>query len=134
MSRWARDICRCREGRPPSSIAAMNSHATGPAAVELCGVVKTFRSPGGELVRAVDGIDLSISTGEVVAFLGPNGAGKTTSLDMVLGLTTPSAGTVATYGANPRQAVRAGRVSAVLQTGGLLRDITVRETVRMIAS
>ena len=53
---------------------------------------------------------------------------------MVLGLTTPSAGTVAVFGANPRQAVRAGRVSAVLQTGGLLRDITVRETVQMIAS
>jgi len=112
----------------------MNIATNGPKAVELSGVEKTFRSPGGELVRAVDGIDLSISPGEVVAFLGPNGAGKTTTLDMVLGLTTPSAGTVAVFGANPRQAVRAGRVSAVLQTGGLLRDITVRETVQMIAS
>jgi ABC-2 type transport system ATP-binding protein len=102
--------------------------------VELSGVVKTFPSPGGDLVRAVDGIDLAISPGEVVAFLGPNGAGKTTSLDMVLGLNSPSAGTVAVFGANPRHAVRAGRVSAVLQTGGLLRDITVRETVQMIAS
>ena len=112
----------------------MNTPTTGPAAVELRGVVKTFQSPGGEPVRAVDGINLAIAPGEVVAFLGPNGAGKTTSLDMVLGLTTPSAGTVAVFGANPRQAVRAGRVSAVLQTGGLLRDITVRETVQMIAS
>ena len=57
----------------------MDSPATGPAAVELSGVVKTFQSPGGELVRAVDGIDLAISPGEVVAFLGPNGAGKTTT-------------------------------------------------------
>lgn len=112
----------------------MDSHTTGPAAVELSGAVKTFQSPGGELVRAVDGVDLAISPGEVVAFLGPNGAGKTTTLDMVLGLTAPSAGTVTVFGANPRQAVRAGRVSAVLQTGGLLRDITVRETVQMIAS
>jgi ABC-2 type transport system ATP-binding protein len=112
----------------------MDSPTTGPAAVALSRAVKTFQSPGGELVRAVDGIDLAISPGEVVAVLGPNGAGKTTCLDMLLGLTCPSAGTVAVFGASPRQAVRAGRVSAVLQTGGLLRDITVRETVQMIAS
>lgn len=112
----------------------MDSVTSGLAAVELSGAVKIFQSAGGELVRAVDGVDLAIAAGEVVAFLGPNGAGKTTCLDMVLGLTTPSAGTVTVFGANPRQAVRAGRVSAVLQTGGLLRDITVRETVQMIAS
>ncbi len=112
----------------------MDTTTTGPAAVELLGLVKTFRSPGGQLVRAVGGVDLTVSPGEVVAFLGPNGAGKTTALDMVLGLTTPSAGTVTIFGADPRQAVMTGRVSAVLQTGGLLRDITVRETVQMIAS
>jgi len=112
----------------------MHTTTTPPAAIELRGLVKTFGSTGDALVRAVDGIDLTIRTGEVVAVLGPNGAGKTTSLDMVLGLTTPSGGTVAVFGAEPRRAVMAGRVSAVLQTGGLLRDITVRETVQMIAS
>jgi ABC-2 type transport system ATP-binding protein len=112
----------------------MHTTTTRPAAIELHGLVKTFGLPGGERVRAVDGIGLTISPGEVVAVLGPNGAGKTTTLDMVLGLTTPTAGTVAVFGAGPRQAVRAGRVSAVLQSGGLLRDITVRETVQMIAS
>src|SRR5690625_5847130 len=69
-----------------------------------------------------------------MAFLGPNGAGKTTALDMVLGLTEPTTGTVSVHGQRPRQAVRAGRVSAVLQSGGLLRDLSVRETVQMIAS
>jgi len=112
----------------------MHTTTITPAAIELRGLVKTFGLPGGEVVRAVDGIGLTISPGEVVAVLGPNGAGKTTALDMVLGLTTPTAGTVAVLGAEPRRAVMAGRVSAVLQTGGLLRDITVRETVRMIAS
>jgi ABC-2 type transport system ATP-binding protein len=82
----------------------------------------------------VDGIDLTIEPGEVVAFLGPNGAGKTTTLDMVLGLTEPTSGTVRVYGNGARAAVIAGQVSAVLQTGGLLRDLTVRETVVMIAS
>ena len=85
-------------------------------------------------MRAVDGIDLTIDRGEVVAFLGPNGAGKTTTLDMVLGLTDPTSGTVRVFGRGAREAVVAGEVSAVLQTGGLLRDLTVRETVRMIAS
>jgi len=113
----------------------MEATTQAPAAVELRNLVKTFKTAGGEHpVRAVDGVDLTITPGEVVAFLGPNGAGKTTTLDMVLGLTTPSSGTVTAFGADPRRAVAAGRVSAVLQTGGLLRDITVRETVQMIAS
>ncbi|MGJ9411175.1 ABC transporter ATP-binding protein [Aeromicrobium sp. CF4.19] len=110
----------------------MNSNAT--AAIELRDVVKTFSSPGSDAVTAVNGLDLTVQPGEVVAFLGPNGAGKTTTLDMVLGLTAPTSGTVDVYGQAPRRAVEAGRVSAVLQTGGLLRDLSVRETVRMIAS
>ncbi len=105
-----------------------------PPAIELTHLAKAFRTPGGERVRAVNGIDLTIRSGEVVAFLGPNGAGKTTTLDMVLGLTSPSDGTVEVFGQPPRRAVNAGRVSAVLQTGGLLHDLTVRETVQMIAS
>jgi ABC-2 type transport system ATP-binding protein len=107
-----------------------------PAAIELRSLVKVFapRRGADSEVRAVDGLDLRIGQGEVVAFLGPNGAGKTTTLDMVLGLTEPTSGTVEVFGRRPRAAVVSGQVSAVLQTGGLLRDLTVRETVRMIAS
>ncbi len=113
----------------------METSTGPPPAVELRELVKTFKTAGSEQpVRAVHGVDLSIVPGEVVAFLGPNGAGKTTTLDIVLGLTTPTSGTVSVFGSPPRQAVAGGRVSAVLQTGGLLRDITVRETVQMIAS
>lgn len=103
-------------------------------AVELSAVTKSFRSHSAAPVHAVRGIDLSIAPGELVAFLGPNGAGKTTTLDMVLGLTTPTSGTVRVMGHKPRRAVQDGLVAAVLQTGGLLRDVTVRETVEVIAA
>lgn len=84
-------------------------------------------------VEAVRGVSLSISPGEVVAFLGPNGAGKTTTLDIALGLSKPTSGDVALFGTAPRRAIKAGKVSAVLQTGGLLLDHTVENLVRMVA-
>lgn len=101
-------------------------------ALRIAGLTKTFRTRG-ETVTAVDDVDLVVAPGEIVALLGPNGAGKTTTIDLLLGLTAPSAGTVEVYGASPAAAVSAGRVSAVLQTGGLLPDFTVAETVRAVA-
>ena len=100
---------------------------SGPAgAISLHGVHKHFGA-----VQAVRGLDLSIGHGEVVAFLGPNGAGKTTTIDMILGLSQPTAGDVSVFGLAPRQAISRGLVSAVLQTGGLLPDMTVAETARV---
>jgi ABC-2 type transport system ATP-binding protein len=98
-------------------------------AIHLGGVTKDFGK-----VHAVRRIDLEIEQGEIVAFLGPNGAGKTTTIDMVLGLTRPTAGDVEVLGLPPRQAIARGLVSAVMQTGGLLKDLTVRETVAYTAS
>src|SRR6478672_1548639 len=102
---------------------------TGLHAVRLAGLVKSFGS-----VRAVRGIDLSVRPGEIVAFLGPNGAGKTTTIDLMLGLSRPDSGTAEVYGMDPQAAVRHGLVSAVMQSGGLLRDLTVEETLRLTAS
>lgn len=103
-------------------------------AVSINDLRKTFTPRRGSPVEAVRGLDLQIERGEVVALLGPNGAGKTTTVDMVLGLTSPTSGQVRVFDGDPRRAVLDGRVSAVLQTGGLLRDLTVRETVEVIAS
>jgi ABC-2 type transport system ATP-binding protein len=100
-----------------------------PAAVDAVGLVKSYGA-----VSAVDGISLRIQSGEVVAFLGPNGAGKTTTIDMLLGLSRPDSGTVSLYGQSPRSAIAHGLVSAVMQTGGLLQDVTVRETVQLTAT
>uniref|UniRef100_UPI00296F5D3B ABC transporter ATP-binding protein n=2 Tax=Microbacteriaceae TaxID=85023 RepID=UPI00296F5D3B len=104
-----------------------------PVVLELSAVKRHFGT-GDRRVQAVDGVDLSIRRGEVVALLGPNGAGKTTTLDMLLGLTEPSSGTVRVLGTTPQRATSSGSIGAVLQTGGLLGDLTVGETVRLIAS
>jgi ABC-2 type transport system ATP-binding protein len=85
-------------------------------------------------VRAVGRVDLLIAPGEVVALLGPNGAGKSTMIDMILGLTRPDSGDIALLGETPREAMREGAVGVMLQEAPLLDDVTVRETVAMIAS
>src|SRR3954454_3008427 len=105
--------------------------ATGRAApaVALRGLTKRFGA-----VTAVDALDLTIEQGEIVAFLGPNGAGKTSTIDMVLGLSRPDAGTAEVFGMTPRSAVAHGLVTAVMQSGGLLKDLTVAETVELTAA
>ncbi|WP_433756457.1 ABC transporter ATP-binding protein [Nocardia sp. CA-135398] len=103
-------------------------------AIELRDLRKSFRLPGGGEVHAVDGLDLVVAPGEIVAFLGPNGAGKTTTIDMLLGLATPDFGSVRVFGGSPAEALAAGRISAVMQSGGLLPDLTVAETVRLVAT
>ncbi|HSA51264.1 MAG TPA: ABC transporter ATP-binding protein [Yinghuangia sp.] len=66
------------------------------AAVSVQGLVKTFGR-----TRALDGLDLTVATGEVHGFLGPNGAGKTTAIRVLLGLLRPDGGEVALLGGDP---------------------------------
>ena len=100
--------------------------------IRLQGLVKSFRSPQG-MVHAVRGVDVAIASGETVALLGPNGAGKTTTIDMLLGLTTPDSGSVSLFGRPPSEAIKDGAIGAMLQTGSLIRDLSVRELITMMA-
>jgi ABC-2 type transport system ATP-binding protein len=97
--------------------------------IALCGLVKSFGD-----VQAVRGVDIVIGRGETVALLGPNGAGKSTTIDMMLGLSRPDAGTVGVFGRTPAEATRAGLVSGMLQVGDLIRELKVRELVKVMAS
>jgi ABC-2 type transport system ATP-binding protein len=85
-------------------------------------------------IEAVRGIDVTIEPGETVALLGPNGAGKSTTIDMILGLAEPDGGTISVLGGTPAAAIDAGQVGAMLQTGALIRDLSVRELIAMVAS
>jgi ABC-2 type transport system ATP-binding protein len=109
---------------------------TGPAAeqtITLEGLTKSFSSSQGP-IHAVRGIDVAIQRGETVALLGPNGAGKSTTIDMVLGLLKPDAGRASIFGRSPEAAVAAGQIGAMLQTGAVIRDVTVRELMAMMAA
>ena len=99
------------------------------AAIEARELSKRYGS-----IEAVRGIDLDVATGETVALLGPNGAGKSTTIDMILGLLRPDGGAVSVFGGAPEEAIAAGLVGAMLQSGGLIRDLSVRELIGMVAS
>ncbi|MFC8091379.1 ABC transporter ATP-binding protein [Streptomyces sp. NPDC057301] len=96
---------------------------------EVVGFDQVSKSYGD--VRAVDGLTLALHPGETVALLGPNGAGKSTTLDLLLGLKRPDSGSVGVFGTDPREAIVAGRVGAMLQSGGLMGEVTVAEMVRL---
>ncbi|OYO07800.1 ABC transporter ATP-binding protein [Enemella evansiae] len=97
-------------------------------AIRTSGLTKSFGT-----LTAVDHLDLTIPAGQVVALLGPNGAGKSTTTEMILGLSTPDAGTIEIFGGDPVEAVRRGEVGAMLQSGPLLEGVTVRGLLQMMA-
>jgi ABC-2 type transport system ATP-binding protein len=99
-------------------------------AIEAIGLSKSFRG-----VRAVDGVDLLVEAGDVVALLGPNGAGKTTTLMMLLGITDPDAGRVRLLGhAIPEDRSRAmEHVSFTATYAQPPGDLRVRQFLRVFA-
>ncbi len=97
-------------------------------AIEVAGLCKHYGD-----IEAVTGVDLSVATGEVVAFLGPNGAGKTTTVEILEGLRTRTSGDVQVLGVDPAQATAEWRerIGVVLQGAKHEGDFTAAEIVTM---
>jgi ABC-2 type transport system ATP-binding protein len=100
------------------------------AAIEVTGLRKVY----GDVV-AVDGLDLTVDEGEVVALLGPNGAGKTTTVETLEGYRTRDAGAVSVLGHDPQTGGRSfrARIGVVLQEAGFEENFTPRELIRLHA-
>ncbi|QWF81955.1 ATP-binding cassette domain-containing protein [Amycolatopsis sp. CA-230715] len=91
------------------------------------GLARRFAGRGRAEVHAVQGVDLDVAAGELVAFLGPNGAGKTTTLRMLTTLLRPTGGTATVAGHDLRTdpvGVRRG-IGYVAQGGGCSPETTV---------
>jgi ABC-2 type transport system ATP-binding protein len=96
------------------------------AAITVRGVRKSYGS-----VQALDGVDLTVRRGEVLALLGPNGAGKTSLVEILEGHRVADAGEISVLGHDPAKLGRAfrERIGIVLQEEGLEENLTVREMV-----
>src|SRR5437868_1239916 len=92
-----------RQAGHMTSTYASDPGAPSRAGIDLRGLTKSYRTPGGGVVEAVRGVDLAIAPGETVALLGPNGAGKSTTIDMMLGLLPPDSGSVQLFGMKPAE-------------------------------
>ncbi|MGH8930121.1 MAG: ATP-binding cassette domain-containing protein [Egibacteraceae bacterium] len=78
---------------------------------------------------ALQGVDLDVPAGQLLAVLGPNGAGKTTAVNLLCGLRRPDAGTVEVLGGDPRDAATRRHVGVTPQAAGTPEALTVREVV-----
>ncbi|MBI1344849.1 ATP-binding cassette domain-containing protein [bacterium] len=102
--------------------------------IEVQELTKDFTS-GGQTLRAVDRLTLTVGRGEVYGLLGPNGAGKTTSLRMILGLLAPTSGDAIIGGARVStnsDAVKQ-RIGLVSASSGLYQWLSPRETLSYFA-
>jgi ABC-2 type transport system ATP-binding protein len=107
------------------AVATVNSAGTGVAS--LNSVTKRYRNG----VLALDNLSLSLYPGEIVALLGPNGAGKSTAVRLLMGLSSPSSGSVCIFGADPRQNAARLRTGVMLQVGRAPEMLSVREQINL---
>jgi putative ABC transport system ATP-binding protein len=105
--------------------------------LELRGVVKRFHR-GAEAIAALDGVDLDVAAGELVALLGPSGSGKSTLIHLGAGLDDPDEGTISLDGRDfgactkrERARLRRQRIGLVFQFFHLLPALTVAENVEL---
>ncbi|HZZ33817.1 MAG TPA: ABC transporter ATP-binding protein [Phenylobacterium sp.] len=96
----------------------------GDALARLVGVQKRY----GDTV-ALNGLDLEVRPGELLAVLGPNGAGKTTAIALMLGLQIPDAGEVTLFGRSPHDLAARRNVGVMMQEVALPDALTVRDLI-----
>ncbi len=115
---------------PGSSPGRAGPRGAAAPAVRVRGLRKAYGDK-----RAVDGLDLDIARGEIVAVLGPNGAGKTTTVEVLEGFRDRDDGEVTVLGTDPAAAGRAwrARIGVVAQDSRDQADLTVAESVRHTA-
>lgn len=130
---------RLRPSRPRPSVQVLSEPArpTAPVAVDgavlsAAGIVRTF-----EGLRALDGVDLSVSPGELVGLIGPNGSGKTTLLNVLSGVLQPDEGSVRLLGrdvtgARAHRIARMG-IARTFQNIRLFPELTVLENIQAAA-
>lgn len=83
---------------------------------------------------ALDGLNLALYPGEIVALLGPNGAGKTTAVRLLLGLIAPTSGTARVMGRDPRNSETRTGIGAMLQVTRVPETLRVREHIDLFRS
>jgi len=112
--------------------AARPAVPEGELAVRVRGLRKSYDG----VVQALDGVDLDVRRGEVLALLGPNGAGKTTLVEILEGHRTADAGDVSVLGHDPARRERAfrARIGIVLQEEGIDQTLGVREVVELYSA
>ncbi len=103
---------------------ARDGGQTREALARLSGVRKRY----GETV-ALNGLDLEVRAGELLAVLGPNGAGKTTAIALMLGLQDPDAGEAALFGRSPHDLAARRNVGVMMQEVALPDALTVRDLI-----
>jgi len=108
----------------------LNAGNYAPLMVEAKGLVKVFRDFWRRpKVRAVDGIDFNVGSGEIVGLLGPNGSGKSTTIKMLLGLLFPSEGSVRVLGESPQRVTARQQIGYLPEVSELYLFLTPRETL-----
>ena len=95
----------------------------------LIGTIKNYGA-----LRALDGVDLMLQRGELLALLGPNGAGKSTAIGLLLGLIRADGGTVELFGQDPQNIDARRRIGVMLQSASLPPVLRVGELLRLTAS
>jgi putative ABC transport system ATP-binding protein len=102
-------------------------------------VVKTYRNNGGEM-RALQGVDLGICAGQLVAVMGPSGCGKSTLLHLLGGLDSPTSGEVYVNGVRvdtmkeaQRALLRRRQIGFVFQTFNLIGNLSVADNIELPA-